>query len=232
MVKGPRFRILPISAFPFSPSTYPGRRPRFSFLFTNRGIYRCPVRRLNELLEARRLAPVSDRVAVLAYGSNACPGQLLRKYSQDHRLTNIPVLYGRLRNADVVYSRRITSRGYIPATLVNARRTLPSWVTLLTAEQLSAMDSTEGRPDIYQLVDIPRVKFFVGRLQVSPLFSYLDISGGVMILGARPVSLRTVRQSRCQSIFEATARDQPMKWLSFAQVPGSEAPNSRTRLSV
>jgi hypothetical protein len=232
MVKSMRFPILRLADFPFSALTYPGRRPRFSFFFTHRGIYRCSLRSMNELLTARHLAPVSERIPVLAYGSNACPSQLFRKYNQDSRLTDIPVVYGRINNADVVYSRRITQGGYVPATLVRARRSLPSWITLLTPEQLRAMDSTEGRPNLYQLVEVPRLKFFAGRLQISPLFSYLDVSGGVMIFKRRPVSLRTVRQKKCQSIFQSTTRHDAQRWLAFTQVPASETPETRAQLSV
>ena len=232
MEKSGRFPILPVTEFPFTALTYPGRRPRFSFFFTHHGIYRCPLRSLNGLLTARHLAPVSERIPVLAYGSNACPGQLYRKYNQDSRLTNVPVLYGRLNGADVVYSRRFTRGGYVPATLVRARRSLQSWVTLLTAEQLSAMDSTEGRPNVYQLVEVAKLKFFMRRLQVSPLFTYLDVSGGVMVFERRPVSLRTMRQKNCQSIFQSTSRQDAQKWLAFTQVPSSETPEARTRLTI
>lgn len=232
MATSRRLLLLPISDFPFSPSTYPGRRPRFSFLFTHRGIYRCPLRGLNQVLAARQLAPVGDRIPVLAYGSNACPGQLLIKYKQDSRLTDIPVLYGRLTNADVVYSHRITLGGYVPATLVRARRNVPSWITLLTGEQLRAMDSTEGRPNVYQLVEIPKLKFSVGRVRVSPLFSYLDVSGGVMIFRRRPVSLRNVRQRTCRSLFQATVRHDAQRWLTFAPIPGLETPEPGLQLKV
>src|SRR6266704_527935 len=86
---------IPISEYPFTPDTYPGRRPRFSFFFTPQGIYRLQLRTLKQFLADRGLPPLEERYAILAYGSNASPGQLLRKY-QIRGLTNVPVLFGRL----------------------------------------------------------------------------------------------------------------------------------------
>ena len=50
---------LPLSCFPFTASTYPGRRPRFSFLFTQQGIYRLKLRNLDTFLTERNLLPVT-----------------------------------------------------------------------------------------------------------------------------------------------------------------------------
>jgi hypothetical protein len=134
-----RQRIIPITKYPFTPDTYPGRRPRFSFFFTPQGIYRLQLRTLNQFLADRGLAPLEERYAILAYGSNASPGQLLRKY-QNHGLTNVPVLFGRLVGAEAVYARRITDGGYVPATLASRKGSRMTWITLLAANQLEAMD--------------------------------------------------------------------------------------------
>ena len=138
-------RRIPINRYPFTPDTYPGRRPRFSFFFTPQGI--CPVRlgTLGKLLQSRDLPPLDERYAILAYGSNACPGQLRQK-CEEYGLNDVPVLYGRLTGAETVYARRTTNRGYVPATLAKAKTSRSSWITLLTAEQLRAMDRSETAP--------------------------------------------------------------------------------------
>src|SRR5260370_21472424 len=138
-------RRIPISKYPFTPDTYPGRRPRFSFFFTPQGI--CPVRlgTLGKLLQSRDLPPLDERYAILAYGSNACPGQLRQK-CEAYGLNDVPVLYGRLTSANTVYARRTTKRGYVPATLAKAKTSRSSWITLLTAGQLWAMDRSVSRP--------------------------------------------------------------------------------------
>lgn len=217
----PRYAV---REFPFSASTYPGRRPRFSFLFTHRYIYRFGLSNLDQLLALRDLPPLSDRYAVLAYGSNACPGQLLLKHRENNRLTNVPVLYGRLIGAEAVYVRRHTRRGYIPATLARKGGSQPSWLTLLTTEQLKAMDATEGRPNFYALAEVPTLRFLAGHHDVSPLYTYVDIHGGVMILHGQTVSLRQIGQARCQRIFDNTTRQDAVEWLDFHEIPDSDLP--------
>jgi len=79
MAKSRHVMVLPITDFPFSPSTYVLRRPRFSFLFSHRGVYRSLLRAMNKLLAARHLIPVTNRIPVLAYGSNASQAVLLMR---------------------------------------------------------------------------------------------------------------------------------------------------------
>src|SRR6266849_10490283 len=102
-------RRIPISKYPFTPDTYPGRRPRFSFFFTPQGI--CPIRlgTLGKFLQSRGLPSVDERYAILAYGSNACPSQLVNK-NLDYGLTDVPALYGRLTGAAAVYANRQTKK--------------------------------------------------------------------------------------------------------------------------
>lgn len=116
---------IPNSKYPFTPDTYPGRRPRFSFFFTQQGIYRLKLRTLDRFLAKRKLPLLNQRFAVLAYGSNASPGQLLRKY-QNHGLNNVPVLFGRLVGAEAIYARRTAGNGsYVPATLARKKGSAP-----------------------------------------------------------------------------------------------------------
>lgn len=221
---------LPIREFPFDPLTYPGRRPRFSFLFTHCGIYRFNLRNLDQLLARRSLPSVSERYAILAYGSNACPSQLFRKYQRNHTLTEVPVLFGRLIGAEAVYTRRCTASGYIPATLARRAGSRPSWLTLLTRRQIQAMDSTEGRSDSYVLAEVSKMQFFLRRARFSPLYAYVDTRGGVMIFQGQPLSLRSLGQKRCQSIFERTTRQNAETWLDFKEIPAPQAPPRGVRI--
>ena len=223
-------RMLPNGRFPFTPETYPGQRPRFSFLFTHRGIYRFTLGTLDRLLKSRGLAPINERYAVLAYGSNACPGQLLRKFRSESSLTNIPVVFGRLDGADAVYARRRTRGGYIPATLAKSAGSGPSWLTLLTAEQARAMDRSEGRPTSYALAELHGIAFSVGQLDITPLYSYVDINGGVMVFDGRPVRLREMRQKRCQSLLKLTEGAKAHKWLRFVEIKAMKLPTKAARI--
>src|SRR5260370_34368559 len=145
---------IPVNRYPFTVATYPGCRPRFSYMFTKKVIYRLNLRTLEKFLERRGLPPLGNRYAILAYGSNACPQQLLNK-----NLTDVPVLYGRLTGAEAVYAGKKTERGYVPATLARKKGSRASWVTLLTREQLQAMDASEGRQhNTYALAELSKVR--------------------------------------------------------------------------
>ena len=223
----------PISRFPFSPSTYPGRRPRFSFLFTHEGIYRFSLRSLGRVLEERGVTPASERFAVLAYGSNACPTQLLNKYHCNNRLNDVPLLYGRLDGAYAVYARRKVKKpegAYVPATLAGKRGSRWSWISLLTAEQLKAMDPTEGRPTSYALAEVQDVCFLIDHFRITPVYSYVNICGGVMVLQGRPVSLRSMGQRRCQLVFNRTIQQDARKWLSFKGIPNMQLPRKYSEI--
>lgn len=223
MSQNDSIRALPVGRYRFTSSTYPGRRPRFSFLLTRTGIYRLKVRKLDRLLEHFHLAPSTERYAVLAYGSNACPGQLL-----DKELSDVPVIFGRLDGAQAVYARRTTQKGYVPATLAKKRGSRYSWVTLLTSEQLRIMDRSEGRPNVYALASVPGVQFYMGRSRLTPLYSYVDIRGGVMISNGEPVSLHSTGQERAKSLLPKATPGPAADWLDFETIP---YPNSPTEYS-
>lgn len=223
--KSKRPQRISISRFPFTPSTYPGRRPRFSFLFTSRAIYRLKLRDLDRLLASRKLPPANKRYAVLAYGSNACPGQLKTK-----NLDSVPVLYGCLTGAEAVYAKRQTTRGYIPATLARKRGDRSSWVTLLTAEQLTTMDRSEGRPGTYALAEIPATRFAVGRSEITPLYTYVDIRGEVMTINGNPVSLRSCREKRAKSMLATASKEKATKWLDFKSIPSPDPPGNFSKI--
>ena len=217
--KKKRLRRIPLNRFPFTPSTYPGRRPRFSFLFTSKGIYRLKVSTLDRVLASRNLPPATQRYAVLAYGSNACPGQLQRK-----NLNDVPVFYGRLIGAEAVYANRTAKAGYVPATLVRKKGSRSSWVTLLTAEQLATLDGSEGRPNVYALAEIPATQFVVGHSQVTPLYTYVDIRGRVMTIDGKPVSLRLTNQKRAKSMLPTALAEDATRWLDFESIPSPNPP--------
>jgi hypothetical protein len=100
----------------------------------------------------RTLEPVGpDRVPVLAVGSNGAPSQLASKFGICPE--GIPVTRAVLSGRAVVYSAHFAAYGSLPATLVRAPGSR-AWVfvTWLTAEQLAAMNSSEGIGDRYDFV--------------------------------------------------------------------------------
>ena len=100
---------------------------------------------------------LTERCPVLAYGSNASPEQLLRKFGSlvavDPGDGLIPVFRGTLDDHDVVYSASLASYGSVPATLQQSiGTTCQVFVTMLTPLQLQVMHESEGHPHVYDFV--------------------------------------------------------------------------------
>ena len=163
---------------------YPYPRPGLSYLFSCRSgahaeIQAWPAGSLpvpthpNVLCEflAANGAPhwvndLTDRCPVLAYGSNASPEQLYRKFGSLVAVEPgdklIPVFRGTLDDHDVVYSASLASYGSVPATLQQSLgTTCQVFVTMLTPLQLQVMHESEGFPHVY---DFFRLK---GRLTLD-----------------------------------------------------------------
>ena len=113
---------------------YPYDRPDFSYLYDNGEVRR---------LESWSADVTTGRTAVLAFGSNAAPEQLQRKFAEIPG-TVIPVVQAELADFDVIYSAHLTSYGTIPATLAPSPGTrLHTWVTWLDNDQLTRMHESE-----------------------------------------------------------------------------------------
>ena len=83
------------------------------------------------------------RTAVLAYGSNASPAGLGWKFP-DERSAVVPLIRGKLRGVDVVYSSHIAVYGSVPATLQSSDGTeVETFVALLTDVQLELVAGWE-----------------------------------------------------------------------------------------
>ena len=220
------WRKIPINRYPFTPATYPGRRPRFSFFFTSKGICRLKFRALRSLLKKHGLPSLDERYAIFAYGSNACPDQLLNK-----NLTDVPVLYGRLKGAEAVYAGRKTQKGYVPATLARKSGIRSSWVTLLTREQLATMDTSEGRRhNTYVLAELSNVQFFLGRSQWVPLYTYVNTRSGVMTQNGKPISLRSTSQKRAKRLLASASGEESSKFLDYVIIPDPNPPSRHSEI--
>lgn len=90
---------------------------------------------------------LGERLALLAYGSNAAPEVLARKTAAAPQ--PIPVLRTTLRDFDVVYSAHRSPYGAIPATLARSPGTeVRAFVAYLTGEQLDLVSATEPNYDL------------------------------------------------------------------------------------
>jgi len=144
------------------PLKYPGIRPEKSYILANRSI-----RYLDDSFSknGRKIIPGSlegfsdsiidfsgrdsisikdvlqERYAVIGYGSNLVPGQLISKFGED---AIIPVLLGEAPDIDIVYNL-ISNQGYAFAELLLDENGLraPIGITLLNDEQMNKMIETE-----------------------------------------------------------------------------------------
>lgn len=123
---------------------YPFPRPQHSVLVEGGR-----VRALRDLAPAL----VARRTPVLAYGSNASPESLAWKFP-DERDAVLPLVRGRLRDFDVVYSSHIAVYGSIPATLQHSPGTaVETFAAFLSDEQLALMEGWEINAT-YQTIEV------------------------------------------------------------------------------
>ena len=176
------------------------------------GRVRCPdgeiesVGRLFATHGISKAPPLNERTPVLAYGSNAAPSQLARKY---RRMSNsvIPVLRADVDDIDVVYSAHISRYGAIPATLAGSSgTTLHSFLTWLSDEELAVMHASElGQPKPVPGNPVPG-NYAFGELQGTtissdvalddrPVYAYLS-RFGALGLRDKPLALAAVTAMR------------------------------------
>lgn len=146
------------------PSVYPGPAPEFSYLLlakqvvplgprSNRlGAWRVTNEAdlsLESLLRQIGAPPVDQRTAVLAFGSNASPPQLARKFAGSPG-SAIPLIRGSVFGLRLAFSAHLNPAGYIPAAVRGSgdlASRLPVWITFLDGAQLEVMDPTEPSYD-------------------------------------------------------------------------------------
>ena len=120
------------------PSLYPDARNRL-----NRGPY---MYRAGKTWPLCSHPDTTNRVALLAVGSNAYPRQLSDKLSGTPAdLQGIPTVPTILSGLDVAYCPVRSRKGYVPVTLASRPGAVClTWLQWLTLEQLNLISSTEG----------------------------------------------------------------------------------------
>ncbi|HEX5761671.1 MAG TPA: hypothetical protein VFY04_00950 [Solirubrobacterales bacterium] len=123
---------------------------------------------------------LAERVALLAYGSNASPEVLSRKLAAAP--DPVPVRRTTLRDFDVVYSAHVSPYGAIPATLARSPGTeVNAFVAFLTSEQLELVSATEPNYDLARF-DRPSCTLEKGAAPAE-LNVYLSKHGALLIDG-------------------------------------------------
>jgi hypothetical protein len=123
----------------------------------------------------------AERVALLAYGSNASPRVLARKLA----LSSDPVLVvpATLSDFDVVYSAHISPYGAIPATLQRSPGTaVEVHVIYMTGDQIELITATEPNYEPASLTDVEcRLE---GGETLAELTAYVSRHGCLLLDGA------------------------------------------------
>lgn len=148
------------------PITYPGKRLPYSYLTDGIDVYRVKFEdqdikkgivyfknkwcNISDVLKKVGSGNLSKKYPVLAYGSNASPGQLSYKF-KDATSKVVLVLKGTLTDFDIIYGTSFMFRS-VPAILVESLGTeVECWVTLLDKEQLYIMNESEQLGKDYSL---------------------------------------------------------------------------------
>jgi hypothetical protein len=137
---------------------------------------------------------LEERVAVLAYGSNAAPEQLARKFARFGSDVAIPLVRGRLVGVDVVYAPHVARYGAIPATLAPSPATSVSIALLhLTAAQVKRMHETELSAGNYVYGELSGASW-TSEIGAAParMTAYVAVHGALGLTGA-PLALEAVR---------------------------------------
>ncbi|MCH8036084.1 MAG: hypothetical protein IIC53_03045 [Proteobacteria bacterium] len=145
---------------------------------------------------------MAKRTPVLAYGSNAAPEQLKRKFAKTLAKELIPVFKVILPGFDVVYSARLSRYGAIPAMLAPSKGTvLESFVTYLTKRQLRIMHKTElsktPSKNAYQFGELRGLTAMIDRVGVAErLYVYHSLDGALSRDGAMVAYEEVTAQNR------------------------------------
>jgi hypothetical protein len=202
--------------------TYPFSREPGSYLFINGAVY--PYRRVTERLLEDSIVGVPDGteipvrellstfgleteaqralLPVVGYGSDPAPAQLRRKYLRSgfRRNAVIPVIKGRLRDYDVVWSPFFVGYGAMPSTIAPSPGTdVEIWVTWLDHDTVRRMNASEGAGELYAFGSLRDVRFDLDGPRPKEMFVYvacygaLEIDGRILALAPVPASGRSAR---------------------------------------
>jgi len=221
------------------PEAYPGLRPEYSYLLHEGKVYELRMfgkvwesqltwgdktRVLQEVLAELGLPPLQQWYGILAYGSNPCPAQLIHP---EKGFRTVVVAKTRLFDVIPAYAGYVTKggKGYVPATLARSKgQESECFVTILMKDDIDRMDKSEGRPDVYQLVEVNEGKLFLENgKELKPIYAYVTIDKkGLYLHEGQVIPLYTVEQKKVKEWHEKgkLAHSETSKWLTVTPVQG------------
>lgn len=198
--------------------TYPYQRPAGSYLYIDGGVYpyvtvtsallgnstvRLPNNRVvtaAKLLQSLELQASGDHqlVPVIGYGSNPAPSQLARKFRGASLESGIviPVMKGRLKDFDVVWTPVFVRYGSMPATVTPSKgTTVEVWVTWLDEKAVEVLDETERsnlaeRP-LYVQTTLEGAEYQFDGPDPKGMTLYVSCFGALMIDG-QPLAVASI----------------------------------------
>ena len=191
---------------------YPFPRPGYSFLYLDGEAL--PLLSLGDSLEESEVeldggrvptgallrqrgiahaAPLRQRTPVLAYGANAAPERLRRKFGPIGQAV-FPVLNAWLHDFDIVHAAHISSYGAVPATLERSPGTVCDIaITCLDDRELARMHETEFRRHTYLFGLLRNIRLEPNLLPVmDAVSSYVGGFGHIAPEG-EPLALAAIR---------------------------------------
>ncbi len=228
------------------PLTYPGRIPDTSGVLIDTSFrplrpvtgaeperWQVSSTPLRVVMEQHGGSPFSERVPVVAVGSNAAPSQILRKFSTRSARPVVPVTLAAVSNLLPGVSAHVSKPGYIPAVPVRLPGVVSRlFVLWLDSAQLHILDETEPN---YWRRRLPAESFSV-RLESgvthSGCFLYVGKHGCLVNADGKP---RRVTDQRIliQELLDASARlrelcgRSPEEFVTRAQDPEIRAAAQR-----
>jgi hypothetical protein len=182
------------------PDGYPGPVPPFPYRFGGSWI---------EPIEEPQVVEELGRhpVAILAYGSNACPGQLRRKLGEqvEPALAVLPVDAEGLL---VTFAALRASYGSVPATVVAAPGSSRTHVLLLPEERALQIDATEG--SYLRLALDPEVHpvcLAGGGRRLERCETYVALAGPLLDDDGSPVPLAALDQPAARALLGSAGAD-------------------------
>ena len=176
---------------------YPYKRESQSFVYYDGQAYILSKNvelELKQFLQSKKLNQfsLSDRIPVLAYGSNATVFQLENKF-KNLKDCVIPVLNCIINDYDVVYAGRICSYGAVPATMRYSQGSRAEIaITYLSEEQLEIMHKSEAKGIAYDFVELNDVSYEINNAPMKKnIYTYLSLSNSLSING-EPIALSAI----------------------------------------
>jgi len=154
------------------------------------------MRDLDSYLENIGVPTMADRIPVVAYGANANPASLFRKFNfgdeGNSELLLVPVIKATRKGSEIAWSRRLGARGRQYADMVTSDKVEDTEVNIavnfLTHDQLALMHSSEKAYDIVE----QGVVELEGGITI-PAFYYSATSGEVYGVEGVPVAVSAIK---------------------------------------